>query len=361
MDAAKEFIPAGVMVKTESEFPDLADAFAEEAPKKKGKGKKGKGGAKAVVVVKKVEEEVDLTTAWKGKPSTFFVMKELATPPQVMDPNNPMNQEMNDDQWDFIFQYYPEYAQAPYSMMSWIFGQALQNEETQDRLNGVYGKPTNGAQLAGEESDEEPEQSSNKMDRAFNQGKKQMNKAQQKRAEDEKVKAQQQRVNAEAKKLGITEESKMEKEKQKEMAKFKDVKVNMNPDGLTEIDTTREPASLVFIGHVDAGKSTISGQIMYKMGVIDERTIQKFKEEAKSKGRDSWWLAYVMDVSDDEKAKGKTVEVGRAQFDTKHKKYTLFDAPGHKNYVPQMIMGASMADFGGLVISARKGEFEAGF
>lgn len=135
----------------------------------------------------------------------------------------------------------------------------------------------------------------------------------------------------------------------------------MNPDGLTEIDHTREPASLVFIGHVDAGKSTISGQIMYKMGVIDDRTIQKFKEEAKSKGRDSWWLAYVMDVSDDEKAKGKTVEVGRAQFDTKNKKYTLFDAPGHKNYVPQMIMGASMADFGGLVISARKGEFEAGF
>ena len=97
MDAAKEFIPAGVMVKTESELPDLGDAFAEEAPKKKGKGKKGKGGAKAVVVVKKVEEEVDLTTAWKGKPSTFFVMKELASPPQVMDPNNPMNQEMNDD------------------------------------------------------------------------------------------------------------------------------------------------------------------------------------------------------------------------------------------------------------------------
>lgn len=68
-----------------------------------------------------------------------------------------------------------------------------------------------------------------------------------------------------------------------------------------------------------------------------------------------------MDVSDDEKAKGKTVEVGRAQFDTKSKKYTIFDAPGHKNYVPNMIMGAAMADVGGLVISARKGEFEAGF
>lgn len=68
-----------------------------------------------------------------------------------------------------------------------------------------------------------------------------------------------------------------------------------------------------------------------------------------------------MDVSDDEKAKGKTVEMGRAQFDTKHKKYTIFDAPGHKNYVPNMIMGAALADVAGLVISARKGEFEAGF
>ena len=91
------------------------------------------------------------------------------------------------------------------------------------------------------------------------------------------------------------------------------------------------------------------------------RTIEKYKAEAKDKGRDSWWLAYVMDVSDEEKAKGKTVEVGRATFDTPTKKYTIFDAPGHKNYVPNMIMGAALADIGGLVISARKGEFEAGF
>jgi len=101
--------------------------------------------------------------------------------------------------------------------------------------------------------------------------------------------------------------------------------------------------------------------LMYMMGVVDARTIEKYKAEAKEKGRDSWWLAYVMDVSDDEKAKGKTVEVGRAQFDTKSKKFTIFDAPGHKNYVPNMIMGAALADVGGLVISARKGEFEAGF
>lgn len=145
------------------------------------------------------------------------------------------------------------------------------------------------------------------------------------------------------------------------MRLYKDKEVNMDQPDLQEVDTTREPVSMVFIGHVDAGKSTICGNLMYMMGVVDARTIEKYKAEAKEKGRDSWWLAYVMDVSDDEKAKGKTVEVGRAQFDTKLKKYTIFDAPGHKNYVPNMIMGAAMADIAGLVISARKGEFEAGF
>ena len=127
------------------------------------------------------------------------------------------------------------------------------------------------------------------------------------------------------------------------------------------VDENRQPASFVFIGHVDAGKSTICGNLIYSMGIVDQRTIDKFKKEAKDKGRDSWWLAYVMDSSDEEKAKGKTVEMGRAVIDTESKQYTIFDAPGHKNYVPNMIMGATLADFGGLVISARRGEFEAGF
>lgn len=141
---------------------------------------------------------------------------------------------------------------------------------------------------------------------------------------------------------------------------IRDVKIEEDKN-LVEVDATRDPASLVFIGHVDAGKSTICGNIMFSMGVVDKRTIEKYQQEAKEKNRESWWLAYVMDVSDDEKAKGKTVEVGRAHFNTEHKRYTIFDAPGHKNYVPDMIMGAACADIGGLVISARKGEFEAGF
>jgi peptide chain release factor subunit 3 len=89
--------------------------------------------------------------------------------------------------------------------------------------------------------------------------------------------------------------------------------------------------------------------------------MEKYEKEAKALNRESWKFAWALDTSEQERAKGKTEEYGQAAFSTETRRFTILDAPGHKNYVPHMIGGASQADIGILVISARKGEFETGF
>ncbi|KAK3902528.1 P-loop containing nucleoside triphosphate hydrolase protein [Staphylotrichum tortipilum] len=123
----------------------------------------------------------------------------------------------------------------------------------------------------------------------------------------------------------------------------------------------KEHVNIIFIGHVDAGKSTLGGAILYVTGMVDQRTLDKYKREAKEMGRETWYLSWALDLTNEERAKGKTVEVGRGFFETEKRRYSILDAPGHKTYVPHMIGGASQADVGILVISARKGEYETGF
>lgn len=123
----------------------------------------------------------------------------------------------------------------------------------------------------------------------------------------------------------------------------------------------KEHLSIIFMGHVDAGKSTMGGNILYLTGAVDKRTVEKYEREAKEAGRQGWYLSWVMDTNKEERNDGKTIEVGKACFETDRRRYTILDAPGHKMYVSEMIGGASQADVGILVISARKGEYETGF
>jgi elongation factor 1-alpha len=118
--------------------------------------------------------------------------------------------------------------------------------------------------------------------------------------------------------------------------------------------------NLIIIGHVDHGKSTSIGHLFYDAGAIPEKTLKDFEAEAKALGRESFKYAWILDKLKEERERGVTIDLAFYELETKKNVFTVIDSPGHRDFVKNMVTGASQADGAILMISAKRGEYEAG-
>jgi elongation factor 1 alpha-like protein len=143
-----------------------------------------------------------------------------------------------------------------------------------------------------------------------------------------------------------------EKEQKKKTLNATKPKNKIDIDQELQRKSEKPLLSSIVIGHVDSGKSTTIGRLLYDLGIVDSRTLHKLTRDAELAGKGSFSLAWVMDQTPEERSRGVTIDIVQTQFETSNMRFAIIDSPGHRDYVPQMINGVTQADIAVVIIDA---------